>query len=170
MGYRQSWDALTDLHLLACLSGYRGLVLLVDEFEDVIQNLVRRDFKQAAFLNLFRFFRGEAPGFSYFAVTPEFAHKCKIELMSRGVLDYDYTQFDKLPAFEMDPIDVEMISQLALRIRSAHALAYGWDAEGAVPDKLLQKQCRELGESPLPDRVRQAIVAIVKLLDDKCQG
>ena len=58
-GHRQSWDALADLHRLAVCSGYRGLVLLVDEFEDVIQNLPRRNYQQVAFHNLFRFFAGE---------------------------------------------------------------------------------------------------------------
>jgi hypothetical protein len=170
MGYRQSWDALGDLDLLARLSGYRGLVLLVDEFEDVIQNLVRRDYKEAAFLNLFRFFRAEAPGISYFAVTPDFVHKCKTVLLSRGVFDYDYTQFDKLRAFEMEPIDADMLYELTLKVRRAHAAAYGWNAETAVPDKVLKKRCRELAQNPLPDRVRQGIVAIVKLLDEKCQA
>lgn len=170
MGHRQAWDALADLDAIARASGYRGLVLLVDEFEDVIQNLTRRDYKQAAFLNLFQFFRGEVPGFAYFAVTPEFAHKCKLELLSRGVFDYDYTQFDRLPAFEMDPIDTQMIYELARKIRQVHGLAYGWDAEAGVPDRVLLKRCRELGESPIPDRVRQAIIGIVRLLDDKFQG
>ena len=65
----------------------------MDEFEDVIQNLERRDYKEAAFLNLFQFFRGETfPGLSYFAVTPDFAQKCKRELLTRGVYDYDYGQ------------------------------------------------------------------------------
>ena len=51
----KSWDGLADLDLLAQLAGFRGLVLLVDEFEDVIQNLTRVNFKQAAFWNLFHF-------------------------------------------------------------------------------------------------------------------
>ena len=110
------------------------------------------------------------PGFAYFAVTPEFAHKCKMELLSRGVFDYDYTQFDRLPAFEMDPIDSKMIYELALKIREVHGPAHAWDAADRVPDRVLQNRCRELGESPIPDRVRQAIIGIVRVLDDKFQG
>src|SRR5205823_5600822 len=40
-GHRQAWDALADLGLIARASGLRGLVLLFDEFEDVVQNLNR---------------------------------------------------------------------------------------------------------------------------------
>lgn len=169
MGHRQSWDALGDLDLIARLSGLRGLVLLIDEFEDVIQNLERRDYKQAAFLNLFKFFRGDVPGCSYFAVTPEFAFKCKQELLSRGVFDYDFSQFDQLPAFEMAPIDTAMIVQLAQKIRQVHGIAYDWDPCTVLSDAELLTTCRTLGASPLPDRVRRAITGIVKLLDDHCQ-
>lgn len=170
MGHRQSWDALADLDLLARLSGFRGMVFLIDEFEDVIQNLERRDYKEAAFLNLFKFFKGDVAGFSYFAVTPEFAFKCKAELLSRGAIDYDFSQFDQLPAFEMAPIDSEMITQLGCKIRQVHSVAYEWDACSAVPDPELSRACRTLGSSPLPDRVRRAIVGIVKVLDDRCQS
>ena len=38
-GHQQSWAALGDYHTIAKCSGLRGLVLLIDEFEDVIQNL-----------------------------------------------------------------------------------------------------------------------------------
>ena len=38
-GHRQSWLALKDLNNIAIKSGLRGLVILFDEFEDVITNL-----------------------------------------------------------------------------------------------------------------------------------
>ena len=38
-GYAQSWAALRDLEHLACAVGLKGLVILFDEFEDVITNL-----------------------------------------------------------------------------------------------------------------------------------
>jgi hypothetical protein len=170
MGHRQSWDALADLDLLARLSGQRGMVFLIDEFEDVIQNLQRRDYKEAAFLNLFHFFRGEVPSLSYFAVTPEFSAKCKHELLSRGVIDYDFGQFDKLASFELDPIDTEMIVGLAFKIRDVHAVAYGWNAKKAVPERELRDLSRRLGDSALPDRVRQSIVGVVRFLDDRYQA
>lgn len=170
-GHRQSWDGLADLNLVAQLAGYRGLVLLIDEFEDVIQNLTRVDYKQAAFWNLFEFFRGEKfPGQSYFAVTPEFAHKCKTELQRRGVFDYDYSQFDQLAVFQMEPIDTEQILELGHKIRDAHSTAYRWQARSRVPDKDLQMLCKSLSANPAPDRVRQAIVGIVRMMDERLQG
>ena len=170
-GHRQSWDALADLHRLALCSGYRGLVLLVDEFEDVIQNLPRRDYQQMAFHNLFRFFAGERfPGRAYFAVTPDFAQKCKKELLGRGVYDFDYRSFDHLPYFRLDPIDVDDVQVLAKRIREVHASAYDWSAEDSVGDAELKRHCEELMMVEAPDKIRRAIISIVGLLDARLEG
>lgn len=169
-GHRQSWDALADLHRLACDSGLRGLVLLVDEFEDVIQNLERKDYKETAFLNLFRFFSGERfPGKSYFAVTPEFSHKCKLELLQRGVYDFDYQRFDELPAFRLSPIDVHDMLTWAKRARKLHSVAYDWPAETHLPDRELLILCERLMKAESPDRVRQAIVTLVRELDTRLE-
>ena len=170
-GHRQSWDALADLHRLAVCSGYRGLVLLVDEFEDIIQNLPRHDYQQMAFHNLFRFFAGERfPGRAYFAVTPDFAQKCKKELLSRGVYDFDYGNFDNLPFFRLDPIDVGDVFLLAKRIRKVHGIAYDWDAERTVSDPKLQQHCEQLMMMEAPDKIRQAIIRVVGILDTGLEG
>jgi hypothetical protein len=170
-GHRQSWDGFADLDLIAQLSGFRGLVLLVDEFEDVIQNLTRVDYKQVAFWNLFQFFRGDRfPGQCYFAVTPEFAHKCKTELQKRRIFDYDYSQFDRLPVFQMEPIDAKQLLELAYKIRDTHSTAYRWNSRAQVPDNELQALCKSLSSNPAPDRVRQAIVGIVRVMDERLQG
>ena len=170
-GHRQSWDALADLHRLALCSGYRGLVLLVDEFEDVIQNLPRRNYQQVAFHNLFRFFAGDRfPGRAYFSVTPDFSQKCKKELLSRGVYDFDYGSFDSLPYFQLDPINVEDAFLLAKRIRQVHGIAYDWGAEDAISDHALQQYCTELMMVERPDKIRQAIISVVDLLDSHLDG
>lgn len=170
-GHRQSWDALADLHRLALCSGYRGLVLLVDEFEDVIQNLLRRDYQQMAFHNLFRFFAGERfPGRAYFAVTPDFAQKCKKELLGKGVYDFDYQSFDHLPYFRLEPIDIDDMLLLAKRIREVHAIAYDWSAEKEMSDLKLRQRCEELMVADAPDKIRRAIISIVGLLDTQLEG
>jgi hypothetical protein len=169
-GHRQSWDGLADLDLIAKLAGFRGLVILVDEFEDVIQNLNRINYKQAAFWNLFHLFRGEHfSGQSYFAVTPEFVSKCKQALMDKGIYDYDFSQFDRLPRFQMEPIDAEQLFDLGKRIRDAHAIAYGWDARANLADREFKALCAKLASTSAPDRMRQAIVTIVKELDGRTQ-
>ncbi len=166
-GHRQAWDALADLDLIAKAAGLRGLVLLFDEFEDVIQNLNRRNLQEQAFLNLFRFFAGDRyPGMSYFAVTPDFVRKCKRELQRRGVYDFDYRQFDRLPSFEMEPIRRDQFLALAKKIRSVHGVAYQWDADKRLTDKDLSRLVNELWAVSSPERVRRAIQGVVKGLDD----
>ena len=170
-GHRQAWDALTDLHHLALWSGYRGLILLVDEFEDVIQNLSRRNYQEVAFHNLFRFFAGERfPGRAYFAVTPDFAQKCKKELLSRGVYDFDYDSFDNLPYFRLDPINVGDAIKLAKRIREVHAVAYDWKANEALSDGAIQQHCKQQMMVERPDKIRQTIISVVELLDSRLDG
>lgn len=166
-GHRQAWDGLADFHLIARAAGLKGLVLLFDEFEDVIQNLNRRNLQQQAFLNLFRFFAGDRyPGMSYFAVTPDFVRKCKTELLQRGVYDFDYRQFDRLPSFEMEPISRDQFLSLAKKIRSFHGVAYQWDPDKRLTDKDLSRLVNELWAVSSPERVRRAIQGVVKALDD----
>ena len=166
-GYTQSWDAIDDLDTIAKAAGHSGLVLLFDEFEDVITNLRRIDYQERAFYNLFRFFSGEHfGGSSYFAVTPEFVDKCKTRLLAKGRWDFDYSTFDALPAFEMSPLTIDELDDLAMRIMTVHGIAYGWDccSDGVVHD--VEDAVERALAVPLQDRVRQAIKAIVFTLDD----
>lgn len=167
-GHRQAWDALADFNLLALAAGLRGFVLLFDEFEDVIQNLNRRNLQEQAFLNLFRFFDGDRfPGMSYFAVTPDFVEKCKRELLDRGVYDFDYRRFDRLPFFEMDPIEQAEFLDLAERIRAMYAIAYNGQPARLLSDSDLRRVVADLWIVRSPDRVRRAIQGVVKALDDQ---
>jgi len=166
-GHRNAWAALDDFDLVARASGLNGLIILFDEFEDVIQNLNRRDYQQEAFLNLFRFFGGERfPGMTYFAVTPEFVSKCKTELMSRGVFDFDFDRFSRLPFFEMTTITGADFLQLAKKIRSVHAHAFNWSAITALSDSELSRLAETLWSVQTPERVRLAIQSVVAKLDE----
>jgi hypothetical protein len=167
-GHRQAWDALADFHTLAQSGGLRGFVLLFDEFEDVIQNLNRRNLQEAAFLNLFRFFDGDRfPGMSYFAVTPDFVAKCKTELLNRGVYDFDYRRFDQLPYFEMEAIQRQEFADLAKRIRAVYGVAYDTAPEHLLSNRALDGVVDELWKVRSPDRVRRAIQGVVQSLDDR---
>ena len=167
-GHRQAWDALADIQVLAQVAGLRGFVLLFDEFEDVIQNLNRRNLQEAAFLNLFRFFDGDRfPGMSYFAVTPDFVGKCKIQLIERGVYDFDYGRFDRLPYFEMEPIECSEFADLAARIRTVYGIAYDVDAGRLFPDGEMNQIVEKLWTVRSPDRVRRSIQGIVEALDGR---
>lgn len=170
-GHRHAWDALADLDLIAKASGLRGMVLLFDEFEDVIQNLNRRDYQESAFMNLFRFFGGARfPGMAYFAVTPDFVRKCKEELLSRGSWDFDYKRFDDLPAFELEGLSTADGHRLAKRIREVHGRAYAWDPSRQIRDPALGRLVESLWQIDSPDRVRHAIQSIVCELDGQMEA
>lgn len=169
-GYDQCWRALADLELIAEVSALAGIILLFDEFEDVIQNLNNRSWQQAAFLNMFRFFGGERfPGMAYFAVTPEFVVKCKQELLSRQVYEFPFERFDELPRFEMSRIRKRDFLMLARRIRDLHAMAYGWDAGASLGEEALGALVEDLFRHSTQDQVRQAIEGLVAALDDLLQ-
>ncbi len=113
--YRQCWNALTDLDTLAKACGLKGLVLLVDEFEDVVTNLNRIDWQTKALENL-KFFDGEAfSGLSYFAVTPEFTQRWRWGTDAK---------LDTKPSFALTPPNKTDIKRLASTIRAVHAMAY----------------------------------------------
>jgi hypothetical protein len=170
-GYDQCWRAVADLELLAENSGLMGVVLLFDEFEDVIQNLNNRTYQQAAFFNLFRFFAGDRfPGMAYFAVTPEFVVKCKQELLRRSVYEFPFERFDELPHFEMSRIRKSDFKTLAKRIRQLHATAYQWDADAAIDDAELNAAVDELFRQSSQDQIRQSIEGVVEILDDTLEA
>lgn len=165
--YRQSWDALNDLDNLSKIAGFRGLVLFVDEFEDVIHNLRNKDYQQAAFWNLFQFFSGDRfNNLAFFAVTPDFVQKCKQVLLSKGVWDYDYSRFDALKAFEMSPLSEAQLLELGKGIVPVHLTAYDWSVADGIVNRRLQEMFRQGMRIPVQDRVRQTIRSIVKMLDE----
>ena len=164
-GFQRCWETLDGLQGLLQAAGLKGLVMLFDEFEDVLTNL--RSFRQQedAFWNLFLFFAGKRfSGKTYYAVTPAFAEKCKSVLMKKGRLDYDYEQFDRLPMFGMSPLDETELYELGLRIVDAHALAYHYDP-ALVDRKAMRSLITRVARTPVQDRSRHAIKEVVGLLD-----
>jgi len=167
--YDQAWYYLSELHRRSIGSdyGFKGLVILFDEFEDVLTNLRDIRYQNAAFQNLFKFYKGTAfRGMSFFAVTPEFCRTSKSRIREKGVWDITYEQLDQLPTFEMSPITVEQLHELADRIRRVHEIAYDWDSNTTDVQTSLSKVVQMVGNSPVQDRSRLAIRSIVKCLDD----
>jgi hypothetical protein len=160
--YQLCWDALTDLDELAKACDLKGLVLLVDEFEDVVTNLSRSDYQAAALENLLAFFDGEKfAGLSYFAVTPEFTQRWWY--MSAGAM------LDRQPSFALTPPDRADIKRLALTIRSVHAIAYDLEPEEILSDGALEREVEKLLRTSSQDRIRQTIEGIVEVLDDAAE-
>jgi len=164
-GYRAVWDGLRDMNELLVKSGLRGLIVLFDEFEDVLTGLTNVQWKEAAFWNLFLFMGGKRfPGRTFYAVTPDFVVKCKEQLMEKGLLDFDYKRFDKLPTFQMSPLTKTELAELGGRIINAHACAFGYQP-GDVSSSQIRDLIAHLSRSPVQDRARHTIREVVKLLD-----
>lgn len=164
-GQEPSWESLNDLNTLAELSGYRGLVLLFDEFEDVIQNLNNRLLEKNALENLFRFFAGGYEGAAYFAVTPDFVRKCRDRLMMKGVWDFPYERFDELPHWQLSPIELDDFLELSAQIMTAHAIAYEWHPETELDWAAVGQFIRESWQPNAPERIRIACRSLVEHLD-----
>jgi hypothetical protein len=164
-GFQRCWETLDGLEGLLQAAGLKGLVILFDEFEDVLTNL--RSFRQQedAFWNLFLFLAGKRfSGKTYYAVTPDFADKCKALLMKKGRSDYDYEQFDRLPMFGMSPLDEKELNELGTRIADAHGCAYNYDP-ALVDRTTIWALVARIARTPMQDRSRYAIKEIVRLLD-----
>lgn len=164
-GYLAVWDGLRDIRTLLVESGLRGIIVLFDEFEDVLTGLINVQWKEAAFWNLFLFMGGKRfPGRTFYAVTPDFVSKCKQQLLARGRDEFDYKRFDELPTFEMSPLTGIELAELAGRILSAHACAYGYRTQD-VSASQIRDLVAHLSRSPVQDRARHTIREVVKLLD-----
>lgn len=151
--YDQSWKFLRDLRMLSAGAGLKGLIILFDEFENMLTGLRRSDYKVDAFRNLLQFGRQKQfPGLSAFAVTPAFFQTLHEEL-------------PHFPTFEMLPLEVDLLQELAGRIRDTHSLAFGWNARAVVSDSMLRAVVKKTAAVPVEDRSRQTIKQVVTVLD-----
>ena len=168
-GYSQSWAALSDLNILALYSDLNGLIILFDEFEDVITNLKNVAHQEAAFWNLFHFYSGKKYfGKTFYAVTPAFVEKCKNILLNKGRWDFDFSLFDKLPTYEMSPLTTEHLYELAMRILETHGIAYNWEPDLEMKASQLLKIINAASQG-IQDRSRHVIKSVVKALDSLYQ-
>ena len=165
-GYQNCWAALEDLNRMCLAAGVPGMVILFDEFEDVLTNLKNINWKESAFWNLFRFVSCDRfTGKTFYAVTPSFAKKCKDLLIEKDRWDFDYSQFDHLPTFEMSSLGKRNLIELAGRIVRAHEIAYDYEVDKGVKEKM-KDIVAEAAKSAVQDRARLAIRAAVSTLDD----
>lgn len=155
--YDQSWKFLRDLRRLSAEVRLKGVIILFDEFENMLIGLKRSDYKVDAFWNLLQFGRQKQfPGLSVFAITPAFFQ----------TLDESNSELRKFPTFEMQPLEVSRLQELAVRIRDTHALAFGWDAKVGVGDVVLRAAVKKTAAVPVQDRNRLTIKQVVSILDD----
>lgn len=164
--YSACWGALEDINRMCQITGLPGVAILFDEFEDVLTNLNRVNWQEAAFWNLFRFVSGTRfSGKTFFAVTPSFVEKCKACLIEKDRWDIDLSDFDALPQFEMSPLTKKDLLQLAERIVEVHELAYDYEVGDDVREEM-KERVGLAAKSAVQDRARQAIRCAVEVLDD----
>jgi hypothetical protein len=153
--YDQSWKFLRDLRMLTAAAGLKGVIILFDEFENMLTGLKRYDYQSDAFWNLLQFGRQKQfPGLSAFAITPGF-------FQTLGTL----SELRQFPTFEMQPLKVSQLQELAARIRDTHALAFGWDPQARIGDGALRAIVQKTAAVPVQDRSRQTIKQVVSALD-----
>jgi hypothetical protein len=160
--FEKSWWALNDLNTLTQACGLQGLVILVDELEDIVDNIPRKADQQDAFWRLFEFFSGtKFGGLSFFAVTPDFVDACKTLLIKQNLFDFDYSRFEKLPVFKLSPLDEGDIQRLKQIIIQLHQETYDW-----TPDA---QQLSAIGQNHSmpqhPDGIRWMIKHLLQTLD-----
>jgi hypothetical protein len=166
-GYVQSWDCLKDIDELVKKSGLNGLIILFDEFEDILENLKNIGHQQSAFWNLFQFYScNKFSGKSFFAVTPSFVEKCKDRLISKDIFDYDFEQFDRIKTFEMSPLTSNELNVLAKKILFIHGTAYRWEPDSIMKNKELKDIVNKAAAVQIQDRARHTIKSVVEKLDD----
>jgi hypothetical protein len=124
--------------------------------------------RQDAFQNLFDFFGGQKfDGMSFFAVTPDFVETCKGLLRERRIIDYDYDAFDRLPMFQMSPLEEGDLLALARRVVDVHALAYIGKPGDILQSPTFNQQLADVASSSSPARTRSFIQRVVELCDDR---
>lgn len=169
-GYAESWALLRDISALARASGLSGFIILFDEFEDIITNLNNIKWQEDAFWNLFQFDRGRNfPGMTFFAVTPEFVQKCVARLIQKDRWDYDIAQFKQIPTFQMSPLEVGELEELAMRILEAHGIAYAWEPDLVMKAAQLDAIVQKAAAVQIQDRARHTITTVVRALDNLLQ-
>lgn len=153
--YDPAWKFLRDLRMLAAEAGLKGVIILFDEFENMLTGLKRWDYKYDAFWNVQKFGRQkEFPGLSAFAITPGFSQ-------TLGA----FAELMEFPTFEMQPLEIGHLQELAVRIRDIHAVALGWDARAGMCDDALRAVVQRAAAVPVQDRSRQTIKQVVSALD-----
>jgi len=165
-GYAQSWAALRDIQKLAEAAGFKGLVLLFDDMDDIHERLGNLKFQKLALANLFRFLEPDQfGGKSFFGVNTDFEDKCRHEFVRKRQRDYDLSKFDDIPRFRMPALTTEDLLELAVKILKAHFTAYNWTDDSDEVLRQVESIVRSAAESITEHRTRRVVRAVVEHLD-----
>lgn len=121
--YSRTWAAFNELQKLTQIGGMNGLILLIDEFEDVISNMTKAQ-QIRAFYHLFGFYSGKYLGLAVFAVTPDFVSKCRDVILRKSILDFPIRDFEQLPSLAFPPLGERELHEFCHRIMDLYEHAY----------------------------------------------
>ncbi len=159
--------------------GHKGLILLMDELETVIAQsatvrntayenvrLLIDNTEQARCLHIF------------FSIIPD------VIISEKGFKSYDalwsrvrsigeskrLNYRGVLIDLHKTPLDTRELIDLGLCLRRIHELSYRWEAEGSIPDELIEKICQNQKKMGLLSEVRLFVKQIIRCLDMAEQG
>jgi hypothetical protein len=161
----KAWTAFYELNYISNIIGLQGLIILFDEFEDILNNLRNIVSVENALRHMFDFFAGKYSVKTFFAVTPEFVNKCETHLIDKCRFDFDFGMFKMIIQFKMSPLEIESLIELGKKIVVAHGIAYNWDVSKYLNDEVLSNWLKETGSIRIGDRSRQSVKLIVSKLD-----
>jgi len=169
--YIQSWAVLRDIDRLARAAGFKGLILLFDEMDDIHDKLGNLKFLKIALANLFRFLQPKFfNGKSFFAICADFEKKCRQEFIRKRQGNYDLSQLEQIPRFRTSALREEDLMSLAKKIIVAHSAAYGWIEDADAVQQEMEAVVRDVTNSTLEHRPRQVVRAVVECLDERLEG
>lgn len=154
-----------ELHKLTQEAGLDGLIVLIDEFEDVISNMTRPQ-QIRAFYHLFQFYKGRFPGLVVLAVTPDFVENCRRVLLRKSIDDFTLNEFENLPFLEISPLTSEDLFKFTERLVVLYEHAYQTQLvdKDSILETLRQKS-RALSSYPISDRPRHIAKYTTQMLD-----
>jgi hypothetical protein len=163
--YSRTWTVMAEFHKLAQLAGFKGLIILIDEFEDVISNMTKPQ-QIRAFYNLFKFYKGEYPGLVVFAVTPDFVANCRKILLQKSIRDFTILKFEKLPFLKISSLTEEDLFQFSNKLVSLYEHAYQrhFTDKQAILHQL-ERECKTASYHTIPDSPRYIAKRTTQILD-----
>jgi len=150
---------LQNIIFMLRLIGFKGLIILLDEAENIpsISNLGK---KKKAYENLWRLINCNletSHSFFVYATTPRFFNEMKGE-ERYNIVEKKITK--------LQPLSVESLKSLALKIRDLYIKAHGWSNYRRVSDEKVIKYCEKLvRHHGFPILARDFVRSMVASLD-----
>jgi len=174
-----SKQMLNSLNTFLRYLGHQGLVLLLDELEIVIAQST--SIRNAAYENV-RLLIDNTEQAEYFHIF--FAIIPDVLLSEKGFKSYDalwsrvrsvgeqkrLNYRGVLVDLHQTPLKAEELVSLGQCLRHIHQIAYRWDAEAVVTDKILLDICKNQKKMGLLSEVRLFVKQVIRLLDMTEQG